>query len=142
MWDDLVRSLARYPTVVLTVLDGAGYPFSIRCVPRPDPAGRVFAVDVPGYVGARAGPAGLLGHVHDDDLWNMSNVVAYGELERDGDGWGFRARRTVEGAGPRNSLRTQLRPRGSARRYIRRHDLEWPEVPWDRLHTIYVEAQR
>ncbi len=141
MWGDLVRSLGRYPTVVLTVLDGAGYPFSIRCVPRPDAVRQVLVIDVPDYVDAQPGPAGLLGHAHDDNLWNMTNVVAYGELQRDDDGWLFRARRLVEGAAPRNRLRTQLRPRVSAERYVEKRGIEWPEVPWDRLHTIYEEAR-
>jgi hypothetical protein len=142
VWDDLVRNLAKYPSAVLTVHDSAGYPFSIRCVPRPDAARQVLHVDLPGYVRAKAGPAGLLCHVHDDNLWNMSNVVAYGELEHHADGWVFRARRMIEGAAPRNSLRTQLRPRASAKRYIAKHGMQWPPVPWDRLHAIYEDARR
>jgi hypothetical protein len=148
VWDDLVRNLAKYPSAVLTVHDSAGYPFSIRCVPRPDAARQVLEVDLPGYVGAQAGPAGLLCHYHDDNLWNMTNFVAYGELEPDGglepDGqaWVLRVRRMLEGAGPKNSFRTQLRPRASAKRYIAKHDMQWPPVPWDRLHAIYQEARR
>jgi hypothetical protein len=46
-WDDLVRSLARYPTAVLTVNDATGYPFSVRCVPEPDPARQVLKVTMP-----------------------------------------------------------------------------------------------
>ena len=142
MWDDLLRNLGRYPTAVLTVRDAAGYPFSLRCVPRPDAARQVLEVDVPTYARARPGAAGLLCHSHDDNLWNMRNVVAYGELEPDGEGWVFRVRRMIEGAAPRNSLRTQLRPRASAKRYVERHGMDWPEVPWDRLHAIYREARR
>lgn len=142
MWDDLVRNLARYPTAVVTVHDATGYPFSIRCTPRPDPARHVLQVDLPEYVHAQPGPAGLLCHFHDDNLWNMTNFVAHGELEADGDGWVFHVRRMVEGAAPRNSLRTQLRPRASAKRYLDRHGMDWPEVPWDRLHAIYRDARR
>lgn len=142
MWDELVRNLASYPSAVLTVQDGAGYPFSIRCTPQPDAAREVLRLRVPHYVDAREGPAGLLCHVHDDDLWSMRNFVAYGDLERDGEGWVFRARRLVEGAGPRNRLRTQLRPAGAARRYLEKRGMDWPEVPWDRLHAIYREARR
>lgn len=142
MWDDLVRNLAKYPSAVLTVHDSAGYPFSVRCVPRPDAARQVLVVDLPEYVRAQPGPAGLLCHYHDDNLWNMRNVVAYGELEQDASGWVFRASRMIEGAAPRNSLRTQLRPRASAKRYIDRHGMAWPPVPWDRLHAIYQEARR
>ena len=142
MWDDLVRNLAKYPSAVLTVHDSAVYPFSIRCVPRPDAARQVLVVDLPEYVEAQPGLAGLLCHVHDDDLWNMTNFVAYGELEQDADAWVFRARRMIEGAAPRNSFRTQLRPRASATRYIEKHGMQGPPVPWDRLHSIYQEARR
>lgn len=142
MWNDLVRNLARYPDAVLTVTDGAGYPFSIRCVPRPDPVREVLEVDLPASVDACVGPAGILCHFHDDRLWNMTNFVAYGELEPDDDGWVFRARRLIEGAAPRNRLRTQLRPRASAKRYIEKHGMDWPPVPYAQLRAIYEEAQR
>ena len=76
MWDDLVRNLSKYPTAVLTVTDAAGYPFSIRCVPEPDPDRQVLRVNLPAYIDVQAGPAGLLCHFHDDLLWNQTHLVA------------------------------------------------------------------
>jgi hypothetical protein len=143
MWDDLVRNLGKYPTAVLTVTDAAGYPYSIRCGPEPDPAGQVLKMTLPGYVDARAGPAGLLCHFHDDLLWNQTNFVAYGALEPDGSGWVFRATRLIEGSGAGMSFVRQVRSgRSSAQRYLGKHDLSWPKVPWARLHAIYEKAQR
>jgi hypothetical protein len=143
MWDDLVRNLGKYPTAVLTVTDAAGYPFSIRCVPEPDPARQILKVDLPGYAHAQAGPAGLLCHFHDDRLWNQTNFVAYGRLERDGSAWVFRATRLIEGTGAGMSFVRQVRSgRSSAKRYLARRGLDWPQVPWGRLRAIYKKARR
>jgi len=143
VWDDLVRSLAKYPTAVLTVTDAAGYPFSLRCVPEPDPARQVLKVTLPPYLHVQAGPAGLLCHFHDDLLWNQTNFVAYGALEPDGSGWVFRAARMIEGSGAGMGFVRQVRSgRSSARRYLDRRGLSWPQVPWARLHAIYEQAQR
>jgi hypothetical protein len=143
MWDDLVRNLGKYPTAVLTVTDAAAYPFSIRCVPEPDPDGQVLRVNLPAYVDVQTGPAGLLCHFHDDLLWNQTNFVAYGVLERDGSGWVFRPTRLIEGAGAGMSFMRQARGgRSSAQRYLDKRGLAWPTVPWARLHAIYEKAQR
>lgn len=142
MWDDLVRSLGDYPTAVLTAIDATGYPFSIRLVPQPDPARQVLAVLLPEYVHAQTGPAGLLCHFHDDLLWKQTNFAAYGELEPDDESWIFRPVRVIEGAGAGNSLLPQMRFRKSAKRYVGRHGMEWPAVPWDRLKTLYRRAQQ
>jgi hypothetical protein len=100
-------------------------------------------VTLPPHMDAQPGPAGLLCHFHDDLLWNQTNFVAYGALERDDSGWVFRATRMVEGAGAGMSFLRQVRSgRRSAQRYLDRHGLDWPQVPWARLHAIYEEAQR
>lgn len=143
MWDDLVRHLSKYPTAVLTIIDTAGYPYSIRCTPEPNPARQVLRVALPAYVHGRAGPAGLLCHFHDDLVWNQTNFVAYGGLEHDGSGWVFRATRLIEGAGAgMNPIRQVRSGRSSARRYLDKRGLDWPKVPWGRLHAIYEKAQR
>lgn len=142
MWDDLVRKLSDYSSAVLTVHDADGYPFSVRCDPEPDAARQVLEVAIPDYVDARVGRAGLLCHFHDDELWNQTNFLAYGDLERDDDGWIFRPTRLIEGAGAGNSLLPQMRFGKSAERYLDRHDMDWPDVPWARLRAIYREAQR
>ncbi len=142
MWDDLVRKLARYPSVVLTVVGADGYPYSVRCVPVPDASRKVFRMMLPGYVAAQAGPAGLLGHFHDDALWNQTNVVASGTLEPDGEAWVFRATRHIEGAGAGMSAFRQLRGgRAAAQRYLDRRGLPWPQIPWAKLHAIYARAR-
>ena len=142
MWDDLIRNLGDYPTAVLTAIDAAGYPFSIRLVPQPDPARKVLAVPLPEYVRVQAGPAGMLCHFHDDLLWKQTNFVAYGEIESDDKGWLFRPVRVIEGAGAGNSLLPQMRFRKSAKRYVDRHGMVWPTVPWDRLKRLYKKAQQ
>lgn len=142
MWDDLVRRLHQYPTAVLTIIDPFGYPYSVRCVPTPDPTRRVLEMTLPAYLHARPGPAGLLFHWHDDFLWKQTNFVAYGHLEPDGGSWVFRVSRLIEGAGAGNRLLPQLRFRASANRYLKRRALSWPQVPWEGLHDIYRRARR
>ena len=142
MWDDLVRSLGNYPSAILTVVDDSGYPFSVRCVPEPDPVRQVLKVVLPGYVHARPGRAGLLCHFHDDLLWKQTNFVVHGELETDGGGWIFRPTRLIDGAGAGNPLLPQMRFRSSAKRYIDRHGMDWPQVPWARLRALYRKAQQ
>jgi hypothetical protein len=143
MWDDLVRNLGKYRTAVLTVIDAAGYPFSIRCVPEPDPDRQVLRVNLPADIDVQAGPAGLLCHFHDDLLWNQTNFIAYGALEPDASGWVFRATRLIEGAGAGMGFMRQVRGgRSSAQRYLDKRGLSWPSVPWARLHALYEKAQR
>ena len=142
MWDDLMRHLGKYPTAIVTVIDADGYPFSIRCVPEADEARQVLRVALPGYVHAQAGPAGLLCHFHDDLLWKQTNFIARGTLEPDGPYWAFTPARLIEGAGAGMSLTRQLRTgRRSAKRYLERHGLSRPRVPWTRLSAIYKKAQ-
>ncbi len=143
MWDDLVHRLKDYPTAVLTVTDSAGHSFSIRCTPEPDESRQVLRVTVPSYVDAQAGPAGLLCHFHDDELWQLKNFIALGELEADGNGWVFRAERVIEGAGAAMRAVRQIREgRRTGQRYLDRRGLDWPEVPWAKLRQIYERAQR
>jgi hypothetical protein len=47
MWAELVKNLKAYPSAVLTGLDVDGYPFSVRCIPQPDPSKEVLLVQIP-----------------------------------------------------------------------------------------------
>lgn len=141
MWDDLVRKLSKYPTAVITVMDGDGYPFSVRCVPVPDEDIRVLHIPLPEYVDAQAGPAGLLCHFHDDMLWKQTNFTVRGTLERDGRDWLFTPTRLIEGAGAGMSLVRQLRDgRHTAQRYLKKRGLNPPAIPWARIKAMYREA--
>jgi len=143
MWADLVKRLARYPSAVLTGLDGAGYPFSLRCVPEPDSARQVLRLALPDYANLQAGPASLLCHDHDDQLWNQTNVVVRGALEQAEGAWLFRPAQLLEGAGAGMSMLRQLRDgRRAAGRYLAKRGLARPRIPWDQLKAIMARARK
>ncbi len=143
MWADLVRHLARYPSAVLTGLDADGYPFSLRCVPEPDAAQQALRVVLPDCAPLQAGPAGLLCHYHDDQLWNQTNFVVRGTLEPAEDGWLFRPTQLIEGAGAGMSpIRQILDGRSAARQYLAKRGLSRPRIPWEALHAIAARARQ
>ena len=142
MWTDLVAQLRRYPSAVLTALDDAGYPVSVRCQPRVDEARQVVRITLAGAVGLRAGPASILCHMHDDQLWHLSNVLIRGTIERSSDGWIFLPLRLIRGQarGPLYFLRVLLDGRRSARRYLARRGLPRPRIPWRHIQAVRAAA--
>lgn len=135
VWPELVRELQRFPDAVLTGLDGAGSPVSVRRRLRPDADRR--RLRCPRAVGVELidGPASLLCHRHDEQLWRLRSFVVRGSLTRDGDEWTFTPTRLVAGpgmAGPLGDLRGFVTARRRAGRYLRRRGLPRPRVPWDR----------
>jgi len=143
MWAEAVKQLARYPSAVVTGLDAAGNPYSVRCVPAPLAEQQALRLAVPDYVPWQAGPAGLLCHAHDEQLWNQTNMVLRGRLERTGDAWLFYPTQLIEGAGAGMSLLRQMRDgRRAAQNYLRKRGLSRPRIPWDQLKEIYQRAQK
>jgi hypothetical protein len=143
MWDDLLNKLKKYPSAVLTAMDSNGYPFSIRCVPEPDSSTQTLKLPLPDYVDLKPGPAGLLCHYHDDQLWNQTNFVARGMLTQESGQWIFKVSTIIEGAGAGMSLIRQLRHgRRTAKRYLEKRGLSRPKIPWAELAAIYKRAQQ
>jgi hypothetical protein len=97
MWHEVVRRLPRFSGAVLTGLDSDGDPVSVRCRPTLDQQAQVLRVLVPDGLGMVPGPAGLLCHQHDDQLWGLKSFVLRGTLERTGHGWVFRPHQLVRG---------------------------------------------
>jgi len=145
MWDEIVGHLADFPTAVLTGVDDAGYPFSLRCRPELDDSTQTLSFHLPEGAGIRIGPASLLCHRHDEQLWNLKSFFVRGELERDAGGWIFRPGRFVPGAGIGGllSLLRFLRAgRRRTRRYLEKRGLARPTVPWDRIHAVWEDVKR
>lgn len=143
MWDRVLKSLPDYSTSILTGLDAEGYPLSLRCTPQIDTARRALRLDLPDYVALVPGPAGLLSHYHDEQLWNLRNFVLRGKLERTDEGWLFYPTQVIDGADGRltNTLRVIREGRRVAKQYLAKRQLTRPRVPWDKLKAIYVRAQ-
>lgn len=142
MWTELVAQLRRYPSAVLTALDDAGYPVSVRCQPRVDETKRVLHVTLVESVGLRAGPASILCHTHDEQLWHLTNMLIRGTIEQSGDGWTFHPQRLIRGQarGPLYFLRVLLDGRRSARRYLAKRDLPRPQIPWRHIRAVRAAA--
>jgi hypothetical protein len=145
MWDEIVKHLVDFSSAVLTGVDEAGYPFSIRCKPEPDVAEQVLHVQVPEYTNIQPGSAGLLCHKHDEQLWNLKNFMLRGSLESSVHGWIFRPQRFIPGAGIGGLLgmvRFLRSGRRIAKRYLDKRGLEHPVIPWDRVHALWAEVKK
>jgi hypothetical protein len=142
MWTELVAQLRRYPSTVLTALDDVGYPVSVRCQPRVDEAVQVLHIALAGAVGLQAGPASILCHAHDEQLWHLTNVLIRGTIEQSGDGWIFRPKRLIHGQsrGPLYFLRVLLDGRRAARHYLTKLGLPRPQIPWWHIQAVRAEA--
>ena len=79
-------------------------------------AGRL-RLDVPPDEQLREGPASLLAHSHDEQLWSLRSVVVTGELV-EADGWTFKPDRIIGDSGPATPLAIigRLRDSGAPRR--------------------------
>ncbi len=143
MWDEIAEHLPGFESAVLTGLDAEGYPYSVRCRPRTDPVRRVLRVRLFEGIPVRPGPASLLCHSHDENLWNLKSFLVRGELGRDARGWKFHPQRFIPGAGiggPASMLRLFAGSRRTARRYLERRGLPRPRVPWEEIIAIKARA--
>jgi hypothetical protein len=131
---DLGQALGEFSSVVVTGTDPDGYPASFRCRPEKDPAG-VLRLDVPAWAGLAPGPASVMAHSHNEQLWDLRGFVAKGTLEASGEGLVFRPLTFTRTAGgpPLDTLRFIRACRRTAARYLARRGLARPAVPWDTI---------
>jgi hypothetical protein len=143
MWPDIVKRLPRFASAVLTGLDAAGDPVSLRCQPTPDHRAQVLRVAVPEGLGMVPGPAGLLCHHHDEQLWGLRSFLLRGRLERTGQGWVFRPRQLVPGMDTTllSNLRLLRTGRRTAKRYLAARGLPRPTIPWDHYQQLMDQAR-
>ncbi len=102
-------------------------------VPALDHRAQVLRVLVPDGLGMVPGPAGLLCHRHDEQLWRLKSFLLRGSLERTGHDWVFHPHRLVRGMDttPVSNLRLLRDARRTARRYLATRGLRRPTIPWD-----------
>jgi hypothetical protein len=144
MWREIVEHLADFPTAVLTAVDDTGYPFSLRCRPESDDSTQTLRLRLPEGTKVRTGPAGLLCHRHDEQLWNLKSFFLRGELERDARGWIFHPRGFVPGAGIGGLVglvRFVRAGRRRTRRYLKKRGLARPSVPWDQIQAVWKDVK-
>ena len=142
MWADIVKRLPRFASAVLTGLDRSGDPVSPRCQPTLDHQAQVLRVVVPDGLEMVPGPAGLLCHQHDDQLWELKSFLLRGSLERASQEWVFRPRQFVSGMDttPLSNLRLLRAGRRTAKRYLAARGLPRPTIPWDHYAQLKDQA--
>ena len=136
MWKLIARYLPEFPSAVLTGLDPAGYPYSLRCQPALDAARQVLPVRLPPDTPLQAGPACLLCHTHDDHLWGLKSFVVRGRLERAGEAWVFCPEQFIPGVGIggwRSYLRFVRQGQAGTRAFFAKRGLPVPHVAWHEL---------
>ena len=143
MWSEPARELASFEEAVVTALDSSGYPVSVRHkTPHYEPTTGEFTVVWPLGLSVAEGPAVVLCHSHDENLWNIKQMQIKGRLERRADRWVFTS------AGFRCPPRSQLAVfwrmsrdmRRAGRRYLDRRGLEMPTVNWKALQALRRSA--
>ena len=143
MWDDIIKHLPDFESAVLTGVDAEGYPFSVRCRPDLDDAAEVLRVQLPSGTPLQPGPAGLLCHKHDENLWKLKSFLVRGTLSRDERGWKFEPLRFIPGAGI-GGLPAMARfftgSRRNAARYLKKRGLARPRIPWDEINAVKKQA--
>ena len=136
MWGEITRGLAQFPDAVLTTVDADGYPLSIRRHPQVDMAAQVLRVPTAGGVDLRPGPASLLCHSHDENLWKLRSFLIRGQIEPADDSWVFHPEKFIPGGGmggPLGALRAIVEARRTAKRYLTIRHLARPAIPWDKI---------
>lgn len=132
-----LAQLAGYPSAVLATRTDDGTPSLRRVhVTGLGAAGRV-RLDVPPDEQLREGPASLLAHAHDEELWSLRSVVVTGELIS-ADVWTFRPERIVGGgdASPVVMLRELGRLRRTAEGYLEKRSLPRPPIAWSSVRAL------
>ncbi len=145
MWDKLLKKLSAFSSAVLSGVDAGGYPYSVRVTPQPDATRQVLRVQLPPEMPIQPGPAGLLCHSHDEQLWNMKSFVVHGQLEQQPAGWEFKPLRLIPGQGMDGFLgdmRTLNACRRAAQKYLEKHHLARPKVHWDEIKALRAEARK
>lgn len=140
MWDEIVKNLAKYSSAVLSGIDANSYPFSIRCRPVTNQAQHALRIEDTAHHPLLPGPASLLCHYHDDDLWNMRAFNVRGRLEQDNDEWLFHPE-SVIGGGASGSITVFWQARGRVSRYLKNRGLARPSIPWNDYNSLWKEVK-
>lgn len=145
MWPEIVSNLEKFSSAVLTGTDTEGYPFSIRCFPEVDHADQILRIRPPDDAPIQPGPAGLLCHFHDEGLWNLKSFLVRGSLEQNDGDWIFRPQKFIPGVGMGGligDMKAMWKTRGIVNRYLEKHGLPRPKVPWDEIKALRAEAKK
>ena len=144
MWNNIVKQLSAFPNAVLTGIDNEGYPFSIRCTPQVDENRKLLLIKQSGDDRIQPGPAGLLCHSHNEELWNLKSFQILGTLEQTEQGWAFQVERSIPEGEPKpiDQIKAIFKSRANAKKYLEKHGLPRPSVDWKGINDLKAEAKR
>jgi hypothetical protein len=134
---DALRQLATFPSAVLGTTTQDGAPL-LRRIHVTGATGDALTLDVPPDEDLRPGPASLLAHSHDEQLWSLRSLGVLGELV-DGPTWTFRPERLIGDSGrttPLAMFRLLRGLRRTAQGYLDRRSLPRPQIPWDGVQAL------
>jgi len=143
MWAEIEKYLPLFESAVLNASDGEGYPYSVRCHPEQDRPAGILRIDLSEGTNVQAGPASLLYHSHDEELWNQKIFLLRGRLEESGDGHVFRPEKFVPSigtGGPLGTVRMVFGVRKATAAYLKKRSLERPRIPWAEIAALKDEA--
>jgi hypothetical protein len=144
MWAEAATTLETFPTAVVTATGTDGYPVSIR-VPsaRYDASTGTLPVAWPPNLDPAAGPAIVLGHYHDENLWNIRMMQIKGRLEQRDEGWVFVSTAFTPPAPMLKAFLQMARSsRAVAARYLAKRGLPKPTINWAALEQLRRRARR
>jgi len=122
MWTEIEKYLPLFESAVLSATDGEGYPYSVRCRPEQDRPAGTLRIDLAGGTNVQAGPASLLYHSHDEELWTEKFIPSVGI------------------GGPLGTVRMVLGVRKATAAYLNKRNLERPRIPWAEIADLKEEA--
>jgi hypothetical protein len=143
MWPEIEQYLPLFESAVLSASDGEGYPYSVRCRPEQDRPEGILRIDLAGGTNVQAGPASLLYHSHDEELWNQKIFLLRGRLEETSEGHVFRPEKFIPSigiGGPLGTVRMVLGVRKATAAYLSKRNLERPRIPWAEIADLKEES--
>jgi hypothetical protein len=143
MWTEIEKHLPQFESAVLNARDGEGYPYSVRCRPELDRPAGIIRIDISDGTNLRPGPASLLCHSHDEELWDQKIFLLRGSLEETDDGPVFRPEKFVPSigtGGPLGTVRMILGVRKATSAYLKKRNLKRPRIPWPEIADLKEEA--
>lgn len=144
MWQLASESLSDFPEIVVTAVGIDGHPVSVRQhAPRYDAHTGEMPVVIPASLAPAAGPANVLAHSHDENLWNLRIVRIKGRLERRDGGWTFVSTSFTppSPAGFKSRWQMAKAMRRSSSRYLAARGLRRPKVNWTIIKSMQHQAQ-
>jgi hypothetical protein len=144
MWDRLVTYVQTFQSAVLNAHDANTYPASVRTPVVINHDTRTLRVQVPAELALRSGPASLLLHSHNEQLWDLKIVLVRGKLTTTPDGWIFHPTSFASEPGAEGGLalvKMILKLRKTAKSYLKTRGLARPQIPWNRLKAIKQEIK-